>query len=184
MSSNNIPKRMLANEGMKHFLISQADLKDLSITFMRMHQVGEPHGKSWDFAETALGIKKETLKRWKKLGNDLIETDEGYAERVMMREKMLLDLLYNPLEMAVSEISERLNNEAIRKALSIKELVTVINSMADKYSAVSNLHLQRQKEIAEYNQTMDTLSRLKDIFQKAESRAGDDDSIIDGQTLT
>lgn len=147
------------------------DTKDIAIMFCQLNKVTQPGGMPLKHASDLLGVPHTTLKEWL-LEHDtlIIESDKEYVERLAKREKVLLDTLFNPLDMAIQEITNRLQNEP--GGFSNKELLTIISSLSEQYGKVHGMRLDRESKFQ--NESSDNgrqnYNELREIFNSANER--------------
>lgn len=146
------------------------DTKELAIIFCQLNKVGKEGQMTIGHASDLLGVPYTILKDWLLEHQTLIvQSDKEYLARLAHRERVLLDALFNPVDLALQELNNRLINNP--DSFTNTELFKLINIMADQYTKVYAMKLTRDSQESEKEVSTDnTLTELKSIFTQAKER--------------
>lgn len=165
MLSSLLPLNELTPKGNISTRNIRPDIKEIAVLFCRLNKVNAPNGMPLQHAADLLGLPSTVLKQWLDEDTQLKAlSDKEYMERLKDRERIILDSLFNPISMAISELNHRLQNTP--DIFTNNELLKLINILTDQYTKVYALRLSTDTQQA----TDTTFNQLKSIFGNARSR--------------
>lgn len=145
------------------------DTKEIAVIFCQLNKVGQENCMTLGHASDLLGVPFYLLKQWLEEHNRLIvENEREYLERISRREKLLLDTLFNPLNMALEELTTRLQTSP--ENFTNYELMKLVNVMNEEYSRVYLMRLERTRHAELADRQDEKMLELKQIFSEAQNR--------------
>lgn len=146
------------------------DTKEIAVMFCQMNKVGKQDGMPITHASDLLGVPYTLLKQWLREHDTLIvENEQQYIKRLAHRERVLLNSLFNPLDLAMQELNNRLLNNPDQ--FSNTELLKLVTTISEQYTRVYAMRLQRESESHRSDSAQqNTFTELKQIFTNAKNR--------------
>lgn len=146
------------------------DTKEIAIMFARLNRVGDENGMAITHCSDLLGVPYTLLRDWLNEDSTLrVQSDKEYIARLAHRERVLLDNLFNPVDLAMQELNNRLVNSP--DVFTNNELMKLVTTIGDQYMKVYSMRIQREIAQDERESVQDnTFNELKNIFDTAKER--------------